>query len=248
MPVQTLVNGFRRMRQPLTAGLTCVILDGKFPANARPLARVDTSMRRRFPLACVFLVFGVTWGGAFQAETQVKSGPQAGQELPGPFHPLNVTGLHAGNPHCLVCEYGADPVVAIFVRDLPAAEGSLAKLLQRLDKAVEERQAGHLRSFVVFLSDDLAQEESRKSLVLKIEGLTKDPLALKAVALAADRADGPENYKLNKEADVTVVVYHHLQVVANFAYAKDKMIEKDVDAIMAEVDKMVPPKKAKKKK
>lgn len=32
----------------------------------------------------------------------LKSGPQEGKKLPGPFHPLNVTGAQAGNKHCLV--------------------------------------------------------------------------------------------------------------------------------------------------
>lgn len=38
---------------------------------------------------------GVYAGGA------LKSGPQVGAEVPGPFHPLNVTGEHAGKKACL---------------------------------------------------------------------------------------------------------------------------------------------------
>jgi hypothetical protein len=32
----------------------------------------------------------------------LKSGPQVGKKLAGPFHPLNCTGGQAGNKHCLV--------------------------------------------------------------------------------------------------------------------------------------------------
>ena len=32
----------------------------------------------------------------------LKSGPQVGKEIPGPFHPLNVTGSSAGKKNCLV--------------------------------------------------------------------------------------------------------------------------------------------------
>jgi hypothetical protein len=32
----------------------------------------------------------------------LKSGPQPGKTLPGPFHPLNLTGDMAGQKHCLV--------------------------------------------------------------------------------------------------------------------------------------------------
>jgi hypothetical protein len=38
--------------------------------------------------------------GAFGAE--LKSGPQAGDSIPGVFHPLNVTGDAAGKKQCLV--------------------------------------------------------------------------------------------------------------------------------------------------
>ena len=32
----------------------------------------------------------------------LKSGPQTGETIPGPFHPTNVTGKQAGKKHCLV--------------------------------------------------------------------------------------------------------------------------------------------------
>lgn len=32
----------------------------------------------------------------------LKSGPQAGKNIPGAFHPLNVTGAKAGQKNCLV--------------------------------------------------------------------------------------------------------------------------------------------------
>ncbi len=32
----------------------------------------------------------------------LKSGPQVGKNLPGPFHPLNCTGANADEKHCLV--------------------------------------------------------------------------------------------------------------------------------------------------
>ena len=32
----------------------------------------------------------------------LQSGPPAGKTIPGPFHPLNVTGAQAGKKHCLV--------------------------------------------------------------------------------------------------------------------------------------------------
>ena len=40
-------------------------------------------------------------GGAVAAET-LKSGPQPGNPVPGPFNPLNVTGSQAGKKACQV--------------------------------------------------------------------------------------------------------------------------------------------------
>ena len=46
--------------------------------------------------AAVLAIAGATAGDA------PKSGPQVGEKLAGPFHPLNVTGKKAGEKHCLV--------------------------------------------------------------------------------------------------------------------------------------------------
>ena len=47
-------------------------------------------------LAVVLLV-----GGAIAAD-DLKSGPQVGTSVPGPFNPLNVNGSDAGQKRCLV--------------------------------------------------------------------------------------------------------------------------------------------------
>jgi hypothetical protein len=36
------------------------------------------------------------------AAGDLKSGPQVGEQLPGPFHPLNINGAKAGKKNCLV--------------------------------------------------------------------------------------------------------------------------------------------------
>ena len=46
-------------------------------------------------------VVGAVLASSVLAE-ELKSGPQTGTSLPGPFHPLNVTGPFAGKKQCLV--------------------------------------------------------------------------------------------------------------------------------------------------
>jgi hypothetical protein len=47
-------------------------------------------------LACALLV-----GSALAADA-LRSGPQTGEKIPGPFSPLNVTGEDAGQKRCQV--------------------------------------------------------------------------------------------------------------------------------------------------
>lgn len=57
-------------------------------------------MRNRMA-AGVITFAALAFAGATAGES-LKSGPQKGQNLAGPFHPLNVTGKMEGKKHCLV--------------------------------------------------------------------------------------------------------------------------------------------------
>ena len=62
-------------------------------------------------------VFGNLYGTPrAPAEAALKSGPQVGQEVPGPFHPVNINGEQAGKKSCLYCANGPNPVAAVFAR------------------------------------------------------------------------------------------------------------------------------------
>jgi hypothetical protein len=57
-------------------------------------------MKSRYPVgAC--LAVALLAGGVLAAES-LKSGPQAGDPIPGVFHPLNVTGSAAGQKACQI--------------------------------------------------------------------------------------------------------------------------------------------------
>ena len=57
-------------------------------------------MRHRIILGA-FAVAVLAVAGAAAGDA-LKSGPPVGKNIPGPFHPLNVTGAKAGEKHCLV--------------------------------------------------------------------------------------------------------------------------------------------------
>jgi hypothetical protein len=200
----------------------------------------------RFPaIALLLTVFVCANSNApGQADQSIRSGPQQGETIPGPFHFFNATGAHAGKPHCLVCEYGLRPVVMVFVRDIPEAgsSGPLITLLQKLDEAVNRYSQRRLRSFAVFLTNDATNPETTREAARKLDDVAKGA-DLKNVVLAVGGPDGPEGYHVGKDAGVTVVLYEKHNVIANFAFAKGKLTDKDVQAILSAVTNLVRAKK-----
>jgi len=53
------------------------------------------------------------------------------------------------------------------------------------------------------------------------------------VVVPNDSANGPSEYKINPEAEVTVLIYREGTVVANHSYAPGKLDAKAVEAIIA---------------
>src|SRR5205085_8843679 len=121
----------------LTPGETAVILSTRPLPALRDLRFTDsvTTMRCTRKLLAVLLAT-LFCSASVPAAEELKSGPQAGNYIPGPFHYLNLNGAHAGNPHCLVCEYGLLPVVTVFVRESGETNRQVEDFLQKLDEAV----------------------------------------------------------------------------------------------------------------
>jgi phage/plasmid primase-like uncharacterized protein len=175
-------------------------------------------------VASTALVFGL----AYAADLQ--SGPQAGQKVPGPFHPLNVNGESAGKKACLYCKHGSSPVAVVFARcaDCPTT----AKLLKKLDEATKANTKADLGSYAVFLSDDDKMADKLKAMVEK-EGI-------KELTVAVDNPAGPEAYKIAKDADVTVVLYNEHKVVVNHSFKKGELKDADIDTIVKDLSKILP--------
>ena len=74
-------------------------------------------------------------GAVVAAEGGLKSGPQPGATLPGPFNPYNVTNAdlpdRAGTRNDYTEQYGSNPVVLIFAREVSGPLVTLVKLLDR---------------------------------------------------------------------------------------------------------------------
>jgi hypothetical protein len=171
----------------------------------------------------------VSLGGVtVDAAERVRSGLQPGDEIITIFEAVNVTGPYAGEPHCLVCEHGANPVAMIFARKLSP---SLARLISKLDAATAKHSDQQFGSFVVFLNED-------EDLDTRLKDFARDR-ALKHIVLAIDRPAGPEGFKVAPDAELTVVLYRRYAVKANHAFRSGEFSDQKIEEILGDLPKIL---------
>lgn len=120
----------------------------------------------------------------------------------------------------------------IFAREI---SDGLTSLVKKIDEATVKNSKAKMGSFVVVCNDDEKMEDKLKSLAKK-EDLKKCILTLEG------RKAGPGGYTLHPDADVTVVFYNKRKTAAQFAFKKGELKEKDVEAIMEALPKILPKK------
>lgn len=158
----------------------------------------------------------------------VKSGPQAGEKVPGPYKPLNVTGPGAGQAACLYCRFGSRPVAVIFAKEVTPA---LAQLIKKIDSATAANKETGMGSYAVICSDAAGVDRQLLAVAQQMQ--------IQNTVLALYKAGGPEKYRLSPEADVTVLLYNHLTVKANHAFTNAELNEAAINAILADLGKML---------
>jgi hypothetical protein len=186
----------------------------------------NRSMIRNLLVAAVAVLVGSAVIAA-----DLKSGPQAGDKVPGAFHPYNVNGEAAGRNSCLYCKAGDSPVAFVFARS--GDDAQTAKLVKALDAVTVKNEKAEMFSFAVFMGDKAKLEPQLKDLAKKAE--------LKTLVLAIDDIEEPipAKYNLSKDADVTVILYVDRVVKANYSFAKGKLTDKDIETIVKDVGKIV---------
>jgi hypothetical protein len=116
----------------------------------------------------------------------------------------------------------------IFAREIT---DPLTSLVKKIDEETAQHKDARMGSFVVFCSDDESLEGKLKDLAKKEK--------LDHIVLTIDNPAGPTRYKVAKDADVTVVLYTHQEVKANFAYKKGELQPKDIDTIVDSLPKIL---------
>jgi hypothetical protein len=106
----------------------------------------------------------------------------------------------------------------------------LTSLVKKVNEANKE-QGKKMGSFVVLLSDEEGMEKKLKELAEK-EKLDK-------TALTFDNPTGPKSYKIDKSADVTVILYKDKTVKVNRTYKKGEFKAEEVDTILKDLPKIL---------
>ena len=118
---------------------------------------------------------------------------------------------------------GNSPVAAVFAREITPGLTSLVKKLEQAAEAGSPKT----KAFVVLMTDDDKAEDKLKDLA-KSQKIDK-------VLLMVDNRAGPENLKIAKDADVTVVLYTQKKVKKTLAFERGKLNEKTADEVAAAV-------------
>jgi len=120
----------------------------------------------------------------------------------------------------------------IFAREV---SDNLTSLVKKIDAETAKNKSANMGSFVVFLSDDEKLGDKVKALAEK-EGI-------KNCIFSIDNPAGPKGYNVDKDADVTVVLYNKRKVESNHSFKKGQLNSKAIEAIVADVPKILPAKK-----
>ena len=176
--------------------------------------------------AC-FMAVAITVVAAV-ASADVTSGPQVGERV-GAFTVTKVTGnaddgVADGKKLCYRCKMGQRPVVMVFAR---SADEKLAKFCKELDEEIEEHADTKLTAFVNMIG---AEEESLKKSAADF--VSKHGIKRVAFVVPEDMKNGPEDFKIAPEADVTVVCYKEGEVKANHAFAAGGLSDEKIEAIV----------------
>jgi len=116
----------------------------------------------------------------------------------------------------------------IFAREV---SDPLTSLVKKIDAENQKQGSNKMRSFVVFLSDKEGLEKDLKDVATKEN--------LKETVLAKDSPAGPKGYDVAKDADITVVLYVNRTVKANHSFKKGELNAQAVDAIVADLPKIL---------
>lgn len=168
--------------------------------------------------------------------------------------------------HCLVCENGLSPVVAVFVRadaSKIGGESGVVKLAKEIDRIIPDYRADRLAGFVAFLKiqgmpktvtvtdadgkstaieldAEYADDEKRDVYATEIRDLVKAAKTPSVpFTLAPANSKATAAWGIKPEDEVTVVIYNRLRVANRWTFGADGPNDAQVKEIIAATEKMI---------
>ena len=109
----------------------------------------------------------------------------------------------------------------------------LASLVKQIDNTVNENSGKNMKAFVVYLGDDPAAAEKKLQSLAKDHKITKTPLTV------YQTEEGPPNYRISRDADVTVLMWLGRNVKANVAFGKQPLTKADIQKVVKSTAKIL---------
>ena len=183
-------------------------------------------MRR---ILSVAFVASAMFAGALFAAEALKSGLQPG-DAPPPYNVKDCTGPSEGKSLCYRCKFGDRPVVNIFAREMTP---EVIALVKQIDGVVGKNDEKKMAAFVTLLTNDPDKDEAKLKEIAKKEGLKNVPLTV------FDGVAGPEGYKIDEKAELTVMMWVESNVKVNHALEKGKLKADNSKAIVEDTKKIL---------
>jgi hypothetical protein len=149
-----------------------------------------------------------------------------GAEIPY-FYVREVTSPRPNAATCLVCRYGARPVVILAVRQL---DHQTERLLRSIDGVVDQSRGQGLRGFAVFLQSNPAQVQPRLMALARQEGIAM-PLTFPI------EAGGPRILEIPDDARMAVFYYADKKLVARHIFTSD-ITDAHTSAVLADLKRL----------
>ena len=118
-------------------------------------------------------------------------------------------------------------MVCVFARK---TSEPLTSLVKQIDKKIAEDTS--LKSFVVMMAKDGETTRDALKKLAKEAGVKNVPLTL------IGEKDGPPDYEISPDSDITVLMWSQHNVKINHAY-KGELTDKEIDAIVSDVPKLL---------
>ncbi|MGD9724143.1 MAG: hypothetical protein AB7O59_22795 [Pirellulales bacterium] len=174
-------------------------------------------------------------GASAVSAAELKSGLQPGDLVPA-FDVEKCGGAvndgrSVGDNFCYRCMLGNKPVVMVFARK---ADGSLANLAKNLDKHVAKNADQKLSSFINLLGSDADGLKAKAK-----EFAATNKLENVALVVPQDNQNGPPEFNISPDAEVTVTIYRQGKVAATHALGPGQLDDAAIKAIVADTAKIL---------